>query len=106
MREAGQKWVIAVEIVIALALIIAAFTLPEIAAESRLYGIFLYGGLPIATFIILRTPLNFQRTTAVIFLVLMIIASLYIAPPVGFEWLLPIYLLKLRVGFTAQEIRD
>ncbi|MBC8504775.1 MAG: hypothetical protein H8D34_07940 [Chloroflexi bacterium] len=102
--ESAQKWVVVLEVVIALTLSAVSFWVPSITPEVRLYGIFLYAGLAVATFIILHTPLNFQRTAAVILMVCMIVASQFFALPAGFEWLLPIYLLKLLVGFTAKEI--
>jgi hypothetical protein len=75
----------------------------DVPADFRLYGMVVYGGLVLATFILIRTPLVFQRTTAAIALVSMIVIGLYLSPPVGFQWLLPVYYLKLLVGFTAKE---
>lgn len=105
LSETAQKWVLIVEIAYAVALIAASFIAPNVPAEYRLYGIFLYAGLALTTFIITHTPVEFQRTTAAITLVIMIMIGLYILPPAGFEWLLPVYLLKLLVGFTAKEVR-
>jgi hypothetical protein len=68
-----------------------------------LYEIAVYSGLVITIFILIRTPLIFQRTTAVIVLVSMIVIGLFLSPPVGFQWLLPVYFLKLLVGCTAKE---
>jgi hypothetical protein len=36
----------------------------------------------------------------------MIVISLFLSPPVGFQWLLPVYFLKLLVGFAAKENLD
>jgi len=33
----------------------------------------------------------------------MIVIGLCLSPPAGFQWLLPVYYLKLLVGFTAKE---
>ena len=59
--------------------------------------------LILTTFILTHTPLVFQRTTAVISLASMIVIGLFLSPPVGIQWLLPVYFLKLLVGFTAKE---
>ncbi len=103
LHETTQKWVIAIEVAIGLALIGVSFMVPNVPADFRLFGIFLYAGLALATFIILHTPLDFQRTTAIIILVIMLITTQFLPAPAGFEWLLPVYLLKLLVGFTAKE---
>jgi hypothetical protein len=55
------------------------------------------------TFVPIRTPSAFQRTTAVIVLVTMIVLGLFLSPPMGFEWLLPVYFLTLLVGVTAKD---
>ena len=33
----------------------------------------------------------------------MIVIGLFLSPPTGFQWLLPVYFLKLLVGFTVKE---
>ena len=103
LSATAQKWVIGFEIVVALALIGASFLVADVPADFRLYGMVVYGGLVLATFVLIRAPLVFQRTTAVIALVSIIVIGLYLPPPAGFQWLLPVYLLKLLVGFTAKE---
>jgi hypothetical protein len=103
LDETAQKWVIGFEIAAALALVGLSFVVDGIPADFRLYGMIVYGGLILATFIVQRTPLVFQRTMATIALATMITLGLFLAPPPGFQWLLPIYFLKLLVGFTAKE---
>lgn len=103
LSTTAQKWVIGFEIAVALALIGVSFVVAHVPADFRLYGMVVYGGLVLATFILIRTPLVFQRTTAAIALVSMIVIGLYLSPPAGFQWLLPVYYLKLLVGFTAKE---
>ncbi len=103
LSATAQKWVIGFEIVIALALIVASFVVADVPTDFRLYGTVVYGGLVFATFILIRTPLVFQRTTAMIGLVSMIVIGLFLSPPAGFQWLLPVYFLKVLVGFTAKE---
>jgi MFS family permease len=102
----AQKWVIGFEIAVALALIGASFVVADVPADYRLYGMVVYGGLVLATFILIHTPLPYQRTTAVISLVSLIVIGLFLSPPAGFQWLLPVYFLKLLVGFTAKENKE
>lgn len=98
-----QKWVIGFEIAVVISLIAASYFVADVPAEFRLYGLVVYGGLALATIILIHMPLAFQRTTAVIALVCILIVSLVISPPAGFQWMLPVYFLKLLVGYTAKE---
>ena len=84
LGEAGQKWVIGFEIAVALALISVSFVVADVSVDFRRYGIVVYSGLVLATFILIRTPLAFQRTTAVIALVSIIVIGQFLSPPTGF----------------------
>jgi len=103
LNETAQKWVVGFEIVVALAFIGLSFVVADVPADFRLYGAAVYGGLILSTFVLLRTPPSFQRTTGTIALTTMVVVGLFLAPPAGFQWLLPVYFLKLLIGFTAIE---
>lgn len=102
LSQTAQKRVVALEIVIAAALIALSMVAVDIPASYQLYGITVYGGLALATAILIRTAADFQQTMAVIAVASMIVIGLLMTPPVGFQWLIPIYFLKLLVGFTAK----
>ncbi len=99
----AQRWVIGIEVAVSLGLIGLSFVAANVTESFQIYGVAVYGGLVIATAVLIRTPAIFQRTIAVVALVTMTIASLFLSPPAGFEWLVPVYFLKLLVGFTAKE---
>ena len=99
----AQKRVVGLEVAVALALICMSFVIADVPADFRMFGMVVYGGLVVATVVLIRTPVDFQRTTAVIALVAMIVLGLSLSPPAGFQWLLPVYFLKLLVGFTAKD---
>jgi len=103
LDETAQKWVVGFEIVVALVLISLSFAIADVQAGFRLYGITVYSGLILSTFIIKRTPPVFQRTAGTMALAIMIMIGLFLSPPAGFQWLLPVYFLKLLIGFTAKE---
>lgn len=99
----GEIIVVGIEIVIAIFLIALSFILPNVDNHLRLFGVLIYGVLPILTFILLRIPATFQRTGSIMMVAAMVIVGMYIGVPNGFEWLIPIYYLKLLTGFTAKE---
>jgi hypothetical protein len=99
----GEAVVVGVEIVVAILLIALSFTLPNVDAHVRLFGVLIYGVLPFLTFILIRIPLSFQRTSSIMMVAAMVIVGMYVGVPNGFEWLIPIYYLKLLTGFTAKE---
>ena len=99
----AQKRVIGIEVLVSLVLVGMSFGVADITASAQVFGVTVYGGLVIATAVLIHTPVNFQRTIAVIALVVMTVVSLFLSPPAGFEWLVPVYFLKLLVGFTAKE---
>ena len=99
----AQKWVVGIEAAVALGLIGMSFVVVDATASFQVYGVAVYGGLVVATAVLTRAPANFQRTIAVVALVTMTVVSLFLSPPAGFEWLVPVFFLKLLVGFTARE---
>jgi hypothetical protein len=103
LGETGQRRVVGVEIAVALALVAASWSVSSVTPEARAYGIVVYAGMVAATAVLLRTPLAFQRTTAIIALAVVLVVVLVVAAPPGFAWLVPIYLIKLLVGYTARE---
>lgn len=99
----AQKWVVGVEVLIALSLVSLSFFVTGVNSNSQVFGITVYGGLIVATAALVHIPTEFQRTIAVVALVTMTVLGLYLSPPAGFDWLVPVYFLKLLVGFTAKE---
>ncbi len=102
LSVSAQKWVVGFEILASLVLVGMSFVV-DVTSNSQVYGISVYVGLVIATSVLIQSPASFQRTVAVISLVTMTVAGLLLSPPAGFEWLVPIYFLKLLVGFTAKD---
>ena len=99
----GEVIVVGVEVAIAFVLIVLSFILPNVNAQLRLFGVLIYSLLPILTFLLLRVPITFQRTGSIMMVAAMVIVGMYVGIPNGFEWLIPIYYLKLLSGFTAKE---
>jgi hypothetical protein len=103
ISKTGEVVVVGYEVLIAVFLIILSFIVPDVDSRIKLFGILIYGALPILTFILLKVPVAFQRTASIMMVSTMLIAGMYIGAPKGFEWLIPIYYLKLLTGFTAKE---
>ena len=99
----GEVVVVGVEIFIAMLLIALTFILPDVDTHLRLFGVLIYAVLPLLTFILVKIPLVFQRTSSIMMVAGMVVIGMYIGIPNGFEWLIPIYYLKLLTGFTAKE---
>lgn len=103
ISRTGEKWVVVFEIAVAATLIGASFWTDGVSPESRAYGVCSYALLGLSTLVLIHVPVPFQRTVAVLLVVLMVFAGLFLVVPRGFEWLLPVYGLKLLVGYTAKE---
>ncbi len=103
LGKAGQIVVIGFECAVALFLIISSFLVADVPTPFQIYGISVYGALCILTLILIHTSPPFQRTTAIIEVTGMIFIGMALAPPAGFQWLIPVYFLKLLLGFTAKE---
>ncbi|MEO1065345.1 MAG: hypothetical protein AAFZ07_28345 [Actinomycetota bacterium] len=101
--EAGQRAVVGIEIMVAAALMAVSFFVPAVTTDHRTWGITVYVGLGLLTLAVVATPLPFQRATATIGLVAMVFIGMHLDPPDGFQWLIPVYFLKLLIGFTARE---
>ncbi|MCG8337555.1 MAG: hypothetical protein MJE63_23890 [Proteobacteria bacterium] len=99
----GQKVVIGFECLVAVFLIVVSFFVSDIPTNFQVYGISIYIALCIFTLILINIPLTFQRTTAIIEVVGIVFLGMALSPPAGFQWVIPVYFLKLLVGFTAKE---
>lgn len=99
----GQIMVIGFECAVALFLITSSFFVPHVSRAFQVYGMSVYGALGVFTVILMYTSLPFQRTTAIIEVVGMVCIGMMLSPPEGFQWVIPVYFLKLLVGFTAKE---
>ena len=102
----GQHVVIGFECAVALFLITSSFFVADIPTDFQVFGICVYSISCVLTLILMNTPLPFQRTTAIIQVVGMIFLGMMLFPPDGFQWVIPVYFLKLLVGFTAKEAVD
>lgn len=85
LGETAQKWVIGFEVAISIGLVCVSLVVADVTVSFQVYGVVVYGGLAIASAVLTRTPVNFQRTIAVIALVTMTAVSLFLTPPAGFE---------------------
>ncbi len=103
MDKKGELRVIIVVAAIALTLIILSFFLKSIPHDFQVFGIANYCFLILFTLILINTPIAFQRTGSIMLVVIMIIVSMFITVPNGFEWFIPVYFLKLLAGYTAKE---
>lgn len=99
----GQMVVIGAECAVAALLVAQSFHAAGVPGAARIYGIAVYGAMLASTGIVIATPLRLQRTGAMIALIAMLFAALALPAPEGFGWLIPVYFLKLLVGFTAKE---
>ena len=99
----GEIAALILEVVVALFLIIISYYAKGIDSDYRIYGILLYGSLVVMTYVLLKVPVAFQRTTSIMMVVIMLVLGMYTFVPRGFEWLIPVYYLKLLTGFTAKE---
>lgn len=99
----AQKWVVGLEAAVSLGLVSMSFVVADVTASFQAFGVTVYGGLIVATAVLTRAPVDFQRTIAVVAVVTMTVVGLFLSPPAGFEWLVPVYFLKLLAGFTARE---
>jgi hypothetical protein len=101
---AGERWAVAFESTVAAGLVALAFVVPDAAPGYRVFGIVTYCALPVLTAIVVRTPVESQRTVAIVMLLLVIAASPFLSVPPGFGWIIPVYYLKLLAGFAAKEV--
>ena len=99
----GEGIVVGIEVIVAILLIALSFLLPDVNNHVRVFGVLTYSAIPILTFLLLKIPVTFQRTGAIMMVAAMVVVGMYIGVPNGFEWLIPIYFLKLLSGFTAKE---
>lgn len=97
----GQRAAVVVEIGVAAALVGATWIAPDLPATARAWGVTTYLAMAVGTAVVTLVPTEFQRTTAVMCLAAVLVATP--AAPAGFAWLVPVYLLKLLVGFAARE---
>ncbi len=101
--ERGQKLVIVFEISVAIFLMMISFFVTDIPADYQIFGMTVYAFLIVSTITLINIPLSFQRTIAIIEVVGIVFLGMLLSPPAGFQWLIPVYFLKLLVGFTAKE---
>jgi len=99
----AEKLVIAVEIIVAIAIVAVSFAANNVSPECRTFGLVAYASLVFFTIILIKIPVPFQRTLSIAMVVTMVVVSMYITIPAGFIWLYPVYFLKLLAGFTAKE---
>ena len=103
LGKKGQIVVIGFECLVAIFLVVASFFVSDIPTNFQVFGISTYIALCIFTLILIHIPLAFQRTTAIIEVVGIVFLGMALSPPTGFQWVIPVYFLKLLVGFTAKE---
>lgn len=101
--RSGEIAAIILEVTVALFLIVTSYYAKGINSDYRIYGILLYGALVVMTYALLKVPIAFQRTASIMMVVTMVVLGMYTFIPQGFEWLIPVYYLKLLTGFTAKE---
>ena len=101
--RSGEIAAVILEVVVALFLIVASYYAKGINSDYRIYGILLYGSLAVMTCVLIKIPVAFQRTASIMMVVIMVVLGMYTFVPQGFEWLIPVYYLKLLTGFTAKE---
>ena len=98
--DSAQRRVLGFEMVVVLALVVLAGSTAAVDNGSRVYGMVVFGGMVLFTAAVACSPAVFQRTAGVMAMLAMVVIGLYLSPPAGFEWLVPVYFVKLLVGYT------
>lgn len=99
----GEKVFITFQVLIAISLIVLSFVVNEISNNYQYFGIITYGALILTTFIIIVSRVENQQIFSVMLVLVMILIGMFLDIPKGFEWLIPVYFLKLLVGYTARD---
>jgi len=74
-------------------------------AEGHLfYGMFWYAFLLLSTVLVLKTPFYLKRPMAFLAIVVALLTNLYLVSPIrGFEWLIPLLMIKIVYGHLVPE---
>ena len=99
--EKTVKVITVVLILVNIVVTAAAFFIPD---ASGGYAALVYLGMLAGTMLVQASPLRLKRFTAAIVLVtICVLAGMILTAPVGFAWFAPVFLLKLLLGFSANE---
>jgi hypothetical protein len=100
----GEVGVVVVELMVGAVLTAAAFIAEGATPALGAYGATVYFGIALLTVVVHFTPVRMQRTVAALCVILMCFASgTLLSIPAGFAWLIPVYGIKLLLGYTARE---
>jgi|GEM_PF-2626165 len=103
LGERGEKIVIAFEVILAIVLVVLSFHVHNVPDNYRIFGIMVYGMMPVLTLILINLPVAFQRTSSIMMVASLVVVSMFMNIPEGFGWVIPVYYLKLLAGFSARE---
>jgi hypothetical protein len=100
----GELGVVVFELLVAVTLAVTAFTVPGARPAMGFYAVVVYFNLLPLTFIVHHSPVNMQRPVAVLCVIVMcFLSGTFLSIPLGFAWLIPVYYIKLIMGYTAKE---
>lgn len=96
----GQRWALRFEILAALGLVTVSWFTPDVSNELRIFGGVVFGLQLLSTLVITRIPFGFRPTVGAICAVTVIVLSQQFTIPLGLVWFVPVYVIKLLIGFT------